>query len=987
MAYDTQLTGNEEADFYKWKQQYAPNDSGLDYDLRGAFKAGIKPNPKTGHWPDTYKKPNHPTFSVESKYAKDAPDKAGKWSGETYIPAKAMSRTDTFSDALDIIGPVKKTPLELDVLEESTLPPEVKGEKLTQRREDKYTAENREPGIPLDTQSGLDAGTRAKMSFERDPNKRMEWLAQQPGIEGVRQTKSGDGIIARVKGEDGTMRDILVDERRTTLKDFADITGDLPQMAVAALTAYFTGGMGLLGQSATVAGASAIEGAAQDAAIRKASGRDVDPAEIAKARGMQAAIDTAIPMGPGAAKRLAQTVVGPFSKGVGALERGAAEAAVRQNVPMKASQLTGSKALARVETFTENLPLGGPLVDQTKAQDEAINRVREYLMGGKAGAVPTSQEIGDRASSVLADKRLGEEAMLANKRRATEGESQKSIERLLEQNLPGGAITPSEAGSAVRSKVVAMRDTFKAKANELYGKVYALPGAEDPFVPSTPIKALVEDIKGKSTEATQQLLPEIKRIFKVGETIPDKMTLRQAVELRSVIGDMVGRPEALSGLPTGYIKRLYGAASEAIEQGVATAPNKDIGVALSDAQKHFKENHWKFEQPGVAELFGEVAQGKGFKVGDSQVARRLTSGGGDVDQLKVMREMLGANSPEFKGLLRSSINEMIQDASFGEKYVNAGEFLSRLKSMSPEFRKEAIGPIEKELVGDAKVMELLQSRKIDPLEMDRILNSRPGKVASTVRDIVEEQAAMDKYYGSALMRQLTDGRFNPATFNADDFVTRFVDNASAQDLRQVMTQLRAADPELPDMIKRRAMADLLNRVSGEVKPEQAIAGEIGSFDYKKLIESLSGPTGEKYKSILGSDAIETLKDLTTIETARSKAASMGKQSGQLVYSNILAALMDFKLSEIPRIAKNRLLAGMLTTPGLKAWLTSQVKIPATPTARASVMSSPPVIRAILSEFSDEPDLAGQIIEAIKSESDSTDEEKAPTGKDLIEGKR
>ena len=84
--FDTPLSPQEENDFQQWKQKYAPQDSGEDYDLRGAFKEGLTPDPVSGHWPDTYKKPNHPTFSVESKYAKDRPDLAGSWQGNTYVP-------------------------------------------------------------------------------------------------------------------------------------------------------------------------------------------------------------------------------------------------------------------------------------------------------------------------------------------------------------------------------------------------------------------------------------------------------------------------------------------------------------------------------------------------------------------------------------------------------------------------------------------------------------------------------------------------------------------------------------------------------------------------------------------------------------------------------------------------------------------------------------------------------------------------------------
>lgn len=88
--YDTPLNPMEESQFQVWKNKWAPHDSGYDYDLRGAYKAGLTPNPDTGHWPDTFKKPNHPTFSNQSIYAKDRPEIAGSWNGETYIPAKVI---------------------------------------------------------------------------------------------------------------------------------------------------------------------------------------------------------------------------------------------------------------------------------------------------------------------------------------------------------------------------------------------------------------------------------------------------------------------------------------------------------------------------------------------------------------------------------------------------------------------------------------------------------------------------------------------------------------------------------------------------------------------------------------------------------------------------------------------------------------------------------------------------------------------------------
>lgn len=83
--FNTPLKPEEQVRFAAWKQQYAPQDSGADYDLRGAFLAGVTPA-ANGHFPDQFKKPNHETFSNESQYAPDAPAKAGSWNGEIYTP-------------------------------------------------------------------------------------------------------------------------------------------------------------------------------------------------------------------------------------------------------------------------------------------------------------------------------------------------------------------------------------------------------------------------------------------------------------------------------------------------------------------------------------------------------------------------------------------------------------------------------------------------------------------------------------------------------------------------------------------------------------------------------------------------------------------------------------------------------------------------------------------------------------------------------------
>lgn len=82
--FNTKLGQDEESKFQKWADDNGKNvqDETLDYDLRGFWKSGGE-FADNGHGADTFKKPNHPTFSDQSQYHNtDAPH--GKWIGGTW---------------------------------------------------------------------------------------------------------------------------------------------------------------------------------------------------------------------------------------------------------------------------------------------------------------------------------------------------------------------------------------------------------------------------------------------------------------------------------------------------------------------------------------------------------------------------------------------------------------------------------------------------------------------------------------------------------------------------------------------------------------------------------------------------------------------------------------------------------------------------------------------------------------------------------------
>lgn len=84
--YNTQLTPEEEAQYQAWGRQQAaltgrnPAQDTFDYDMRGFWKSGGQ-FAANGHAGDTFKKPNHPTFSTFSQYNGVDGHQGGTWGG------------------------------------------------------------------------------------------------------------------------------------------------------------------------------------------------------------------------------------------------------------------------------------------------------------------------------------------------------------------------------------------------------------------------------------------------------------------------------------------------------------------------------------------------------------------------------------------------------------------------------------------------------------------------------------------------------------------------------------------------------------------------------------------------------------------------------------------------------------------------------------------------------------------------------------------
>lgn len=99
--YNTDLSPKAEEKFQAWLKEQSKakgrdmSKDLMDYDLRGFWKSGAHAEEKSGHGPDTYKKPNHPTFSDESKYSGMLAPHGGNYMGGKWD--KDDDNNDTFT--------------------------------------------------------------------------------------------------------------------------------------------------------------------------------------------------------------------------------------------------------------------------------------------------------------------------------------------------------------------------------------------------------------------------------------------------------------------------------------------------------------------------------------------------------------------------------------------------------------------------------------------------------------------------------------------------------------------------------------------------------------------------------------------------------------------------------------------------------------------------------------------------------------------------
>ena len=370
-------------------------------------------------------------------------------------------------------------------------------------------------------------GFRTNLGRMDTPEESQNFLNREVGEQGWTQDRFGNYALTpagqETLGLDPIDENLLIEDvGRFTLGDIADIRGDIPAIGGGLLMGIATGGAGFIPAVAATALGSAAFKSIDEAGDALKGDNLQTPGEIAQDIGR----DTALTMaGETIARPIAafgRKLLAP--KSVDAARQELAKDAAELGVQPKASQLVGSKLLARVEGLMSNI----------------FGDINEF-------------------KNIPALK--------------------KSMDNLIES--AGKAIDREDLGNLIKTDIKKAKNEFSMRARANY-KVFDDILGGNAVIPTAPIKQAAEKIlsqfmrtnKGQLIGASGETLRELNKYA----DLPDFATGAQMQNLRSRLYDAARVKDLVPGVDTKMARDMAEAANESFD--AASSPDY-LASALS----------------------------------------------------------------------------------------------------------------------------------------------------------------------------------------------------------------------------------------------------------------------------------------------------------------------------------------------------------------------------------------------------------------------
>lgn len=897
-----------------------------------------------------------------------------------------------------------------------------------------FQAENARPGVPLRTRAsdqtnypGLDValgriptGTvnpmfRFQMERRTGLESQLKYAKSKLGEENARMSKDGKEIIVTVPNPEvpGEQMDVTVNDRDMTLGDFAALASHIPEFAgaIAGLAAARMGrpegAKGFLNFLKDAFGGAVGQetaGGLAEAGTRLQDLEVVNPGEITRNRARQVPVDMgmdALGVGIGtAALKTTRFVQAPFSGSRTALQSEGLEAAARLksatgiDPTYTTGQASGFTALITGERYIKSTPSGSAAMERMFEQQELDKKA---IFDAVASGGGTDEEIGQRLIARLQASRNATEEALQTSKSALEESASTHIAASLKKSSPTAPeLTPVQAGEKLRTEVFAKHGEVMKERKTLYDEAYAVPGAQDPIVPTRGITGAIKNIKlpmrTVEKEAEQKLVnvrgeaqfetvttrepvreflhPAVEQFLST--KLDPKMPLNEVVQMRDMLWDEINRGEAVKGIPTRQLSQIGRSMTEAIDKGIDDLPTgSELKAKLSKANEFYKREVLKFEEAGIADIFKDIKD-PGYRE-SSQIIERLTQ---DPDKyLRTMR-LLGVTSPGSKTIRAFVRDDLLRRSAYDydPARLEASRFISNLRKLrenTPDIYKDVVGARGDSLLENAALMGTAQGS----IALKDAQQALTGKQSIfQLEDMMRKQKVSDGVEFNQLLKEFTTGKLDVNTVNPEKMVNTFIDKGTQTEIRSLMDGIRADNPALAKQIERKLTEKILADAGGAKATDISI---------KKLF---SDPTlAAKYESVLGPTQLAIVKDIASYLGPIRYAEEVAKGTGALVKGSKIGKFfqavtdMTKPTKELGDIVKFKLASLVATNPLLRSWVLNTPSDLNVDLVKAVVLSEP-FIKALGEDVADDGKLAS-IVSAIRKMLAFGEPTTAPTATD------
>lgn len=462
----------------------------------------------------------------------------------------------------------------------------------------------------------------------------------------------------------------------------------------------------------------------------------------------------------------------------------------------------------------------------------------------------------------------------------------------LNLTTPAAESTPFIAGNIGKMAEQDAVTAFDTAEKQLYDNYRQLLGPNAPKAQLTSTGKAVESILGgglKTTNAAGEEVPIAstiqdadarKYLGQLAQAVSTPQDIEALRLYRSQVGESIGKPGVLSGLPDSAKKKIYGALSSDIESAIDKIPNPQVKKALQQANDFRNENIDKFKL--AMSQGAEKSVEEGGTTGQSLFRTVLA----DTDKYNTFKSVLGDRFQPFKEAARDAILAEAQSVKAGSEF-SVGSALERIAKLPKEIQADMfpqIGRLRELAAKEVKITGLLKGVPEDAIKRLDWMGANLGDLKQFIGpggeqqflDAVKLKAAETQRFNNAVIRDVATGNSTAISKDPEGFINSILSGTLYTKPGDVKNALAVVGQHSPKTLHD-IQVEFLNRLIDSSKVSGYVSGEEIA---KKLASTAAGAAPSSGGKML-SVATEILGK-PKVDSIRMVADELGKTQKQLL---------------------------------------------------------------------------------------------------------